>query len=106
MTPRETERTQQLAMRCQQAWAAASRENQPFSSTPSLSAAVGAAWTPIRNLRDALTRLPHMTNHKVPEVTPKAWGKARQQVRRAAQALRFLSRCQLGLGVTLTILKQ
>ncbi len=39
---------------------------------------------PYTYLRDVLTRLPHMTNHQVPEVTPEAWGKARQQVKRAA----------------------
>jgi transposase len=39
---------------------------------------------PYSYLRDVLTRLPHMTNHQVPEVTPEAWGKARQPVRRAA----------------------
>lgn len=39
---------------------------------------------PYTYLRDVLTRLPHMTNHQVPEVTPEAWGKARQPVRRAA----------------------
>jgi transposase len=39
---------------------------------------------PYTYLRDVLARLPHMTNHQVPEVTPEAWGKARQQARRAA----------------------
>jgi hypothetical protein len=39
---------------------------------------------PYAYLRDVLTRLPHMTNHQVPEVTPEAWAKARQPVRRAA----------------------
>jgi transposase len=39
---------------------------------------------PYSYLRDVLSRLPHMTNHQVPEVTPEAWGKARQKVRRAA----------------------
>jgi transposase len=39
---------------------------------------------PYTYLRDVLTRLPHMTNHQVPQVTPEAWGKARQPVRRAA----------------------
>jgi transposase len=42
------------------------------------------AIDPYTYLRDVLTRLPHMTNHQVPEVTPEAWGKARQAVRRAA----------------------
>jgi Transposase IS66 family. len=37
---------------------------------------------PYTYLRDVLTRLPRMTNHQVPEVTPEAWGKARQQVQR------------------------
>jgi hypothetical protein len=27
---------------------------------------------------DVLTRLPQMTNHQIPEVTPAAWAKARQ----------------------------
>ena len=39
---------------------------------------------PYTYLRDVLTRLPHMTNHQVPEVTPEAWAKAHQSVRRAA----------------------
>ena len=41
-------------------------------------------FDPYTHLRDMLTRLPRMTNHQVPEVTPEAWGKSRQQVRRAA----------------------
>jgi len=32
---------------------------------------------PFAYLRDVLTRLPTMTNHQVPEITPAAWGKAR-----------------------------
>ncbi len=39
---------------------------------------------PYTYLRDVLTRLPHMTNHQVPEVTPEAWAKARQKLQRAA----------------------
>lgn len=39
---------------------------------------------PYTYLRGVLSRLPHMTNHQVPKVTPEAWGKARQPVRRAA----------------------
>jgi len=39
---------------------------------------------PYTYLRDVLTRLPHMTNHQVQEVTPEAWGKSREQARRAA----------------------
>jgi transposase len=39
---------------------------------------------PYTYLRDVLSRLPHMTNHQVPEVTPEAWAKARQPLRRAA----------------------
>jgi transposase len=39
---------------------------------------------PYTYLREVLSRLPHMTNHQVPEVTPEAWGKARRPVRRAA----------------------
>lgn len=39
---------------------------------------------PSTYLRDVLTRLPHMTNHQVQEVTPEAWGKSREQVRPAA----------------------
>ncbi len=35
-------------------------------------------------LRDVLTRLPYMTNHQIPEVTPQAWAKARQNLPRAA----------------------
>ena len=37
----------------------------------------------LHRLRDVLSRLPHMTNHQVPEVTPEAGAKARQPVRRA-----------------------
>lgn len=33
---------------------------------------------PFEYLRDALTRLPAMTNHQVPTLTPKAWAKARR----------------------------
>ena len=32
---------------------------------------------PYAYLRDVLTRLPNMTNHQIPEVTPAAWAKAR-----------------------------
>ena len=30
---------------------------------------------PYAYLRDVLTRLPHMTNHQIPEVLPVAWAK-------------------------------
>ena len=33
---------------------------------------------PYTYLRDVLTRLPHMTNWQIPEVTPEAWAKARR----------------------------
>lgn len=33
---------------------------------------------PYGYLRDVLTRLPHMTNRQIPEVTPEAWAKARR----------------------------
>jgi len=33
---------------------------------------------PLGYLRDVLTRLPHMTNRQIPEVTPEAWAKARR----------------------------
>jgi transposase len=39
---------------------------------------------PYTYLRDVLTRLPRMTNHQIPEVTPEAWAKARRQLQRAA----------------------
>lgn len=39
---------------------------------------------PYAYLRDVLTRLPHLTNRQVAEVTPEAWAKDRQPVRRAA----------------------
>jgi len=29
-------------------------------------------------LKDALTRLPAMTNHHIPAITPKAWAKSRR----------------------------
>jgi transposase len=32
---------------------------------------------PFAYLRDVLTRLPHLTNRQIPEVTPEAWAKAR-----------------------------
>jgi len=31
---------------------------------------------PYAYLREVLTRLPRMTNHQIPEVTPAAWAKA------------------------------
>jgi transposase len=39
---------------------------------------------PYTYLREVLTRLPRMTNHQIPEVTPQAWAKARRQLPRAA----------------------
>ena len=39
---------------------------------------------PYAYLKDVLTRLPRMTNHQVPEVTPAAWSKAHLQVQRLA----------------------
>jgi transposase len=35
---------------------------------------------PYTYLRDVLTRLPHMTNRQIPEVTPEAWAKARRTI--------------------------
>jgi transposase len=35
---------------------------------------------PYTYLRDVLTRLPNMTNHQVPEVTPQAWANLRRQL--------------------------
>jgi hypothetical protein len=32
---------------------------------------------PYAYLKDVLTRLPKMTNHQIPEITPEAWAKAR-----------------------------
>jgi hypothetical protein len=37
---------------------------------------------PYAYLKDVLTRLPKMTNHQIPEVTPAAWAKARPQLQR------------------------
>ena len=34
---------------------------------------------PYAYLRDVLTRLPHMTNHQIHEVTPEAWAKQQKQ---------------------------
>jgi transposase len=34
---------------------------------------------PYAYLQDVLTRLPHMTNHQIPEVTPETWCKARRK---------------------------
>jgi hypothetical protein len=39
---------------------------------------------PFTYLRDVLTRLPNMTNHQIPEITPQAWAKAHPQVQRQA----------------------
>jgi hypothetical protein len=39
---------------------------------------------PYAYLKDVLTRLPRMTNHQIPEVTPAAWAKARLQQKAAA----------------------
>ena len=39
---------------------------------------------PYAYLRDVLTRLPHMTNHQIHEVTPAAW--AKQQKQKLSQA--------------------
>jgi len=39
---------------------------------------------PYEYLRDVLTRLAHMTNHQIVEVTPAAWAKARCQRARAS----------------------
>jgi transposase len=39
---------------------------------------------PYTYLRDVLTRLPHMTNHQIPELTPAAWCKARRQLQLAS----------------------
>jgi transposase len=39
---------------------------------------------PYAYLKDVLTRLPKMTNHQIPEVTPEAWAKARLLLQRPA----------------------
>jgi transposase len=39
---------------------------------------------PYAYLKDVLTRLPKMTNHQIPEVTPEAWAKARLLLQRQA----------------------
>jgi len=39
---------------------------------------------PYTYLRDVLTRLPRMTNHQIPEVTPQAWAKGQTQLQRQA----------------------
>jgi len=39
---------------------------------------------PYAYLRDVLTRLPKMTNHQIPEVTPEAWAKSRRASQQAA----------------------
>ncbi len=39
---------------------------------------------PYAYLKDVLTRLPRMTNHQIPEVTPEAWAKATLQLQRQA----------------------
>ena len=35
---------------------------------------------PYAYLKDVLTRLPHMTNRQIPEVTPEAWAKAQRSL--------------------------
>ncbi len=39
---------------------------------------------PYTYLREVLTRLPHMTNHQIHQVTPEAWAKARRKLRQAS----------------------
>jgi hypothetical protein len=39
---------------------------------------------PYSYLKDVLTRLPRMTNHQIPEVTPAAWAKNHRQLQRQA----------------------
>jgi transposase len=41
---------------------------------------------PYAYLKDVLTRLPKMTNHQIPEVTPEAWARAQRQLQQAAAA--------------------
>ena len=41
---------------------------------------------PYAYLKDVLTRLPKMTNHQIPEVTPAAWAKARPEAQGQAAA--------------------
>ncbi len=52
--------------------------------TPSSKAAADAAGFPYSYLREVLTRLPNMTNHQIPEVTPAAWQKSQKQLQLAA----------------------
>jgi hypothetical protein len=42
------------------------------------------AIDPHAYLKDVLTRLPKMTNHQIPEITPAAWAKGRLQLQRQA----------------------
>ena len=39
---------------------------------------------PYAYLKDVLTRLPKMTNHQIPEVTPVAWAKTHLHLQRQA----------------------
>jgi hypothetical protein len=39
---------------------------------------------PYAYLKDVLTRLPHMTNHQVADITPEAWGKAQRKLQQSA----------------------
>jgi hypothetical protein len=41
-------------------------------------------FDPYTYLHDVLTRLPRMTNHQIPEVTPAAWAKAQIQPQQQA----------------------
>jgi hypothetical protein len=41
---------------------------------------------PYAYLKDVLTRLPTMTNHQIPEVTPEAWARTQHQLQRQAAA--------------------
>ena len=40
---------------------------------------------PFAYLKDVLTRLPAMTNHQIPSLTPRAWAQSRQSLARASQ---------------------
>ncbi len=39
---------------------------------------------PYAYLRDVLSRLPRMTNHQIPEITPEAWAKSHRPSQKAA----------------------
>ena len=66
----------------------ADMRNEPWLSLEKIAGHLGVSRdtrsTADRYLKDVLTRLPSMTNHQVPSITPAAWAAARKETRRAS----------------------